>query len=58
MRPADDQAYYTQRARQERARASICEDHSAALIHLQLADEYERRASAGDGRLRIVDGAG
>lgn len=36
--------YYIERAREERERAAACQDHLAALIHLKLAAEYERRA--------------
>jgi hypothetical protein len=36
--------YYAERAREERARAMACEDQGAALVHLRLAAEYERRA--------------
>ena len=36
--------YYEQRAREERQRAVVCEDNSAALAHLRMAEEYERRA--------------
>jgi hypothetical protein len=43
--------YYIERAREERARAAACKDHLAALAHLKLAAEYERRA----GRM-LVDG--
>jgi hypothetical protein len=40
---AEDRFYYAQRAEQERARAGVCEDNAAALIHLKLADAYARR---------------
>jgi hypothetical protein len=40
---AEDRSYYAQRAEQERARASVCEDNAAALVHLKLADAYTRR---------------
>ena len=36
--------YLQARARRERAIASTSEDNCAALIHLRMADEYERRA--------------
>ena len=36
--------YYAQRAREERQRAVTCEDNSAALAHLRMAEEYDRRA--------------
>lgn len=38
-----DRAYFHRRAWQERQKASTCEDNAAALAHLQMADEYERR---------------
>lgn len=41
----DDRVYFTLRAEQERAIASICEDNSAALAHFHMADEYDRRAA-------------
>ncbi|MCP3732492.1 hypothetical protein M9978_18880 [Sphingomonas sp. MG17] len=40
----DDAAYFRRRAREERERAATCEDNPAALAHLRMADEYERRA--------------
>lgn len=36
--------YYIERAREERALAAACRDQQAALVHLKLAAEYERRA--------------
>jgi len=41
---ATDTDYCIERAREERARAMACRDHLAALVHLRLAAEYERRA--------------
>jgi hypothetical protein len=43
----DDRTYYRSRARQERSIAATCEDNSAALAHLAMANEYERRAARG-----------
>lgn len=43
--PVGDRAYFARRAREEREFASICEDNSAAVVHLKMADEYEKRAS-------------
>lgn len=40
----NDRDYYIQRAREERAWAGKCEDSTAALAHLKLAVQYERRA--------------
>ncbi|SOB78912.1 hypothetical protein SAMN06297144_0278 [Sphingomonas guangdongensis] len=40
----EDAAYLLSRARQERARGNTCEDNAVALVHLQFAEEYERRA--------------
>ena len=40
----EDRAYFIRRAREERAAACTCEDNSAAVAHLKMADEYERRA--------------
>jgi hypothetical protein len=39
-----DRSYFMRRAKQERSQAPSCSDHSAALVHLRLAEEYERRA--------------
>jgi hypothetical protein len=39
-----DRAYFLSRAEQEREIASNCGDRTAAIAHLQLAEEYERRA--------------
>lgn len=44
MKRLDDFDYLVARARQERAIASACEDDAVALVHLEMADEYERRA--------------
>jgi len=41
---AKDRDYYGERAREEHARAAQCHDPSAALVHLRLAAEYEKRA--------------
>ncbi len=46
MPSPDDRSYFQRRARAELAIASICEDNAAALAHLRLADEYERRVRA------------
>jgi hypothetical protein len=42
----ENRIYYAQRAREERQRAVICEDNSAALAHLRMAEEYDRRAQS------------
>jgi hypothetical protein len=39
-----DRDYYRERAREERALAKECDEPTAALVHLKLAIEYERRA--------------
>jgi len=41
---AKDTSYYGERAHEERARAASCQDQIAALVHLRLAAEYEKRA--------------
>jgi|KBSMisStaDraftv2_1062788.scaffolds.fasta_scaffold03277_9 hypothetical protein len=41
---AKDSCYYGERAHEERARAALCHDQTAALVHLRLAAEYEKRA--------------
>jgi streptomycin 6-kinase len=45
MSNSDNQAYFLKRARQERARASASSDTAAALTHMTMAEEYERRAA-------------
>lgn len=45
MSKTEDQAYYKARALQERATASSCEDNAAAIAHLGMAVEYEKRAA-------------
>lgn len=40
----NDRDYYIQRAREERAWAGKCEEPTAALAHLKLAVQYEKRA--------------
>ena len=50
----DDMRYFAQRAHEERARAIICEDNVAAIVHLKMAEEYERRATGESARIDIV----
>ncbi|MBN8809460.1 MAG: hypothetical protein J0I47_14665 [Sphingomonas sp.] len=38
--------YYARRATEERQRAVFCADDSAAIAHLQMAREYDRRVTA------------
>jgi hypothetical protein len=45
----ENRAYFTRRAREERERAAICEDNSAALAHLQMAEEYDKRCAGSHG---------
>jgi hypothetical protein len=40
----NDKDYYIQRAREERAWAGKCVEPTAALAHLKLAVQYEKRA--------------
>ena len=47
MNREDDLGYYKRRAEQERSFADAATDPSVALVHLRLAEEYERRASQG-----------
>jgi anti-sigma-K factor RskA len=42
----EDRAYFERRLRAERNIAATCEDNSAALAHLRMADEYQRRLEA------------
>jgi hypothetical protein len=46
MNRNDNHSYYTERARQERERANVCEDNSLALTHLRFAEAYEQRVQA------------
>jgi hypothetical protein len=43
MSNRDDESYYRQRAQREREMAGSCQDNGAALAHLRMAEEYERR---------------
>jgi hypothetical protein len=45
MSDREDRSYFLRRAQDERAVASRSEDRSIKLLHLRLADEYERRAA-------------
>ena len=45
MTNEDHQSYYRRRAVQERQRAATSEDNAVAMIHLDLADAYEERAT-------------
>lgn len=44
MRDFDQLDYLQARAQQERNIAITTEDNCVALVHLRMADEYERRA--------------
>lgn len=46
MPTIDDHDYFLQRAQQERAIAAAARDGQVAKAHLQMAEEYERRAAA------------
>jgi len=41
---ADERAYFTRRALEEQQTAATCEDNAVAKAHLQMADEYRKRA--------------
>lgn len=43
-----DGDYLARRAREERQRAALCADSAAALVHLKMAEEYDRRLAAGE----------
>ncbi|MDB5707230.1 MAG: hypothetical protein JWN66_4346 [Sphingomonas bacterium] len=52
-----DRAYFTRRAREEREYASVCEDNAAAVAHLKMAEEYEKRANnLSSSKPRMVPG--
>lgn len=44
-----DREYYRRRARNERHKASICEDNAVALAHFRLADAYDQRVQDLEG---------
>lgn len=46
MTSQNDSDYLRARAIRERAIASTCADNIAALVHLRMADEYERRVQS------------
>ncbi len=50
----DDMRYFARRASQERERAIVCEDNVAAIVHLKMAEEYERRTTGESARIAIV----
>jgi hypothetical protein len=56
----EDLSYLEARMNQERALASTCEDNTAALVHLRMAEEYERRLAQARSALRLepADSAG
>ena len=43
MLTSDEKDYLAERAQRERSIARTCEDNAAALAHLRMAEEYERR---------------
>lgn len=45
MTNEDHQSYCRYRAVQERQRAATSEDNAVAMVHLDLADAYEKRAN-------------
>ncbi|NML07991.1 hypothetical protein [Sphingomonas sp. G-3-2-10] len=49
MARSEDHDYYRQRASKERALASASIDRSAAIIHLKMAEEYDRRLEQRHG---------
>ena len=54
MVDADDIAYFTARAAAERALSEASDDEAAALVHLKLAERYERLATRpADARPRL-----
>lgn len=51
----DDRDYYRQRAAKSRELAEACQDVSARLAHLALAERYDRLASGEKVTLTIVE---
>lgn len=45
-----DREYYRKRARDERQKATVCEDNAVALAHFRMADAYEERVRDIEGR--------
>lgn len=45
-----DLAYFARRAKQERERAEVAPEPAARRVHLELADEYDRRAQGQEPR--------
>jgi len=57
MSNRDDEGYFRMRAEHEREMVARSEDSAVALVHLQMASEYERRVQAV--RLSVIGkGAG
>jgi hypothetical protein len=56
MTRVDDRVYYEARAKAERQLAASSRDSAIAALHVQLAEEYERRLSNGSDRLAEVRG--
>jgi hypothetical protein len=50
MVDADDIAYFTARAAAERALSEASDNQEAALVHLKLAERYERLAARPAGQ--------
>ena len=41
----EDRSFLARRAREEREASARCEDSAAAMAHLKMAEEYDKRAS-------------
>jgi hypothetical protein len=54
MKSNDDKVYLARRAKIERTRAETTTDRAAAVAHLAMAEEYERRAQAADAENRVL----
>lgn len=54
--PSSEHAYLMRRAREERRKGSTSENNAVALAHLNMAEEYERRALAGAPQTREMQG--
>jgi len=54
IRRDSDTEYFERRAREERERAASCQDNSAAIAHLKMAEECERRAIGKSPRIAVA----
>jgi hypothetical protein len=51
----ENRAYYSQRAMEELIKAATCEDNTVARAHLNLADEYQKRAATLSDKFDLIE---